>query len=591
MSSDSDRPALHLPTRYLAIVQDILRRYLPHAEVWAYGSRVNGDHYDASDLDLVVRQPDDLSRRQPDLDEIAAAFSDSDLPILVQIVDWARIPEAFREEIEAGYVVIRHADSAPAAPEDEDVGSHPNLLPNPVWELGSGSAISRAGTTRKKRAATDDWKTMTLEEAGVRLHDCLHKTPAEVQDGAYRYIAIPQMSRGRLDFSSARRISESDFLEWTLKANPQAHDVVLSRRCNPGETSYVSPGETFALGQNLVLLRADGSSVYPPFLRWLVRGPQWWEQIRTYLNVGAVFDSLKCRDVPQFEFHIPPLREQRAIAAVLGALDDKIEQNRRTAQALERLARAIFRAWFVDFEPVKAKAAGSTAFPSMPQPVFDALPTCFVDSDIGPVPEGLEAAALSSVSTLVSGGTPKRSEPAYWGGDVPWYSVKDAPSDGEIWVFDTSERITDDGLLNSAARMVPKGCTIISARGTVGKLAMAGSPMAFNQSCYGLLPGDDASFCHLYLLMQTAVANLKQRTHGSVFDTITRATFDGLLVAKPAGEIVSAFEAVVAPIFDLLLASLQESSKIADLRDYLLPKLLSGELRVKEAERVLETTP
>ncbi|MCF7978776.1 MAG: nucleotidyltransferase domain-containing protein [Chromatiaceae bacterium] len=116
MSSDSDRPALHLPARYLAIVQDILRRYLPHAEVWAYGSRVNGDHYDASDLDLVVRQPDDLTRRQPNLDEVAAAFSDSDLPILVQIVDWARIPEAFREEIEAGYVVLQRVDSSTLSP-------------------------------------------------------------------------------------------------------------------------------------------------------------------------------------------------------------------------------------------------------------------------------------------------------------------------------------------------------------------------------------------------------------------------------------------------------------------------------------------
>ena len=92
-----------------------------------------------------------------------------------------------------------------------------------------------------------------------------------------------------------------------------------------------------------------------------------------------------------------PLDEQRAIAGVLGALDDKIEQNRRTARALERLARAIFRAWFVDFEPVKAKAAGATAFPSMPQPVFDALPTRFVDSEIGPVPEGWEVSALDEL--------------------------------------------------------------------------------------------------------------------------------------------------------------------------------------------------
>ena len=120
MSSAPGRPALHLPARYLAIVQDILPRYLPHAEVWAYGSRVNGDHYDASDLDLVVRQPDDLTRPQPDLDEAAAAFSESDLPILVQIVDWARIPAAFREEIEAGYVVLQPPDGAPAAPTDDN---------------------------------------------------------------------------------------------------------------------------------------------------------------------------------------------------------------------------------------------------------------------------------------------------------------------------------------------------------------------------------------------------------------------------------------------------------------------------------------
>ena len=280
---------------------------------------------------------------------------------------------------------------------------------------------------------------------------------------------------------------------------------------------------------------------------------------------------------------VPEPDEQRAIAGVLGALDDKIEQNRRTARALERLARAIFRAWFVDFEPVKAKASGATSFPSISQAVFDSLPTRFVDSEIGPVPEGWEVKALSSVCTLVGGGTPKRSESAYWGGDVPWYSVKDAPSEGEIWVINTSERITDHGLANSAARIVPKGCTIISARGTVGKLAMAGTAMAFNQSCYGLLPGNGKSFGHLHLLLQAAVGQLQQRTHGSVFDTITRATFDGLMVAKPKGDVVSAFEVVVAPLLDVLLASLQETSKVAEMRDYLLPKLVSGNVRVEVA--------
>lgn len=107
MNHSTTALSLHLPPRYLRFVEEILRRHLPDAEVWAYGSRVNGDYYEASDLDLVVRQPDDLTRPQTALDEVAAAFSDSDLPILVQIVDWARIPESFREEIQAGYVVVQ----------------------------------------------------------------------------------------------------------------------------------------------------------------------------------------------------------------------------------------------------------------------------------------------------------------------------------------------------------------------------------------------------------------------------------------------------------------------------------------------------
>src|SRR5205823_10331746 len=129
----------------------------------------------------------------------------------------------------------------------------------------------------------------------------------------------------------------------TRKARPSANDVVLSRRCNPGETAFVPIGLEFALGQNLVLLRSNGHRVYPPFLRWLVRGPEWWEQIGKFLNVGAVFDSLRCADVPNIELRIPPLPEQRAIASILGALDDKIELNQRMNKTLEAIARALFK--------------------------------------------------------------------------------------------------------------------------------------------------------------------------------------------------------------------------------------------------------
>ena len=157
------------------------------------------------------------------------------------------------------------------------------------------------------------WPILSLREAGVSLIDCEHKTPPPAELG-YPYIAIPQVKQGRIDLADVRLISEKHFIDWTRKAKPEAHDVILSRRCNPGETAFVPPGLECALGQNLVLLRADGSKVTPEFLRWLVRGPEWWEQTGKFINVGAVFDSLRCADVPNFELSIPTLSEQRAIA-------------------------------------------------------------------------------------------------------------------------------------------------------------------------------------------------------------------------------------------------------------------------------------
>ena len=121
---------------------------------------------------------------------------------------------------------------------------------------------------------------------------------------------------------------------------------------------------------------------------------------------GSVQPNINARTIGAFEVPLPSISEQRAIARVLGALDDKIEQNRQTAEALERLARAVFRAWFVDFEPVKAKGVGAGSFPSMPQEVFDALPTSLVDSELGPVPVGWEVKAIRECVRLTMGQSP-----------------------------------------------------------------------------------------------------------------------------------------------------------------------------------------
>jgi len=202
-----------------------------------------------------------------------------------------------------------------------------------------------------------EWMDLSLREAGVRLLNCEHKTPPAAEEG-YPYIAIPQIKNGRIDLTDVRLISRGHYIAWTQKTKPQGWDVILSRRCNPGETAVVPPDLECALGQNSVLLRGDGDNVYPPFLRWLLRSPAWWDQVRTFINVGAVFESLKYADIPNFRLPIPPMPEQQAIACILGVLDDKIELNRRMNRTLEAMARALFKSWFVDFDPVRAKAAG-----------------------------------------------------------------------------------------------------------------------------------------------------------------------------------------------------------------------------------------
>ncbi len=431
-----------------------------------------------------------------------------------------------------------------------------------------------------------EWTTMTLRDAGVALIDCVHKTPAEVPDGPFRYVAIPQMQSGRIRLEQARRISADDFRAWTVKANPQPFDVVLSRRCNPGETAHVAGGEQFALGQNLVLLRSDGRHIYPPLLRWLVRGPAWWDQIQKNLNVGAVFDSLKCADVPNFELPVPPLAVQRAIAGVLGALDDKIEQNRRTSAALERLARAIFRAWFVDFEPVKAKAASRPSFPSMPQAVFDALPDRFVNAELGPVPEGWEVKPVGDVVALKGGGTPNTKNPEYWeGGTHYWATPKDMSRLSDPVLLDTERRITDAGVECISSGLLPKGTVLLSSRAPVGYLAIAVVPTAVNQGfiamvCDGPLPP-------VYVLnwAESSMSAIKGRASGTTFLEISKKNFRPIPVVVPSPSVVSAYRDISDPLFELLVATIRESAKLAELRDYLLPKLLSGAVRVRDVAR------
>jgi type I restriction enzyme, S subunit len=294
-------------------------------------------------------------------------------------------------------------------------------------------------------------------------------------------------------------------------------------------------------------------------------------------NSGSAQPSLNRNFIYPIPICVPEPDEQKAIAHILGTLDDKIELNRRMNATLEAMARAIFQNWFVDFDPVRAKLDGRK--PAGLDATTAALfPAHFQESSLGHIPQGWEVCPLADKIELLSGGTPKTGEPDYWDGDIPWFSVKDAPTETDVWVIHTEKRVTELGISNSAAQVFPEKTTIITARGTVGKLALTGTPMAMNQSCYGVRGITGYGNYFTYYSLRAATAQLQQHTHGTVFDTITRQTFETLNCIFPPPKLTAAFDLAVEPLLEQIRANLQQSRTLATLRDALLPKLLSGEL-------------
>lgn len=331
----------------------------------------------------------------------------------------------------------------------------------------------------------------------------------------------------------------------------------------------------------------------PELSRWIalvLRSPDAQYQLGVAANT-TVQTTINLKDLRQLRVPFPEESERCAIAHILGTLDDKIELNRKQNETLEAMARTLFKAWFVDFEPVRAKLEGrwrrGQSLPGLPAHLYDFFPDRLVDSELGEIPQGWAIGNFSSAVEIIGGGTPKTSVSEYWGGDIPWFSVVDTPASSDVFVVQTEKSITRFGLNESSARMIAKGTTIISARGTVGNLAIAGRDMTFNQSCYAFRGKKGSGDYFVFLSAQCMVEQLKAMAHGSVFSTITRQTFDAVRCMLPPEQVLKQFERSAASLFDAIFGNVNESCSLARLRDTLLPKLISGELRIPEAERIL----
>jgi type I restriction enzyme S subunit len=429
-----------------------------------------------------------------------------------------------------------------------------------------------------------EWSSLPLESALEVLIDYRGKSPPKSEEGV-PVISAKVVKGGRVLYPIEQTIDPEYYPVWMTRGLPKVGDVVMTTEGPMGEVAQLNAQTAkYALGQRIVCMRGRKGVLDNTFLKFLLISPTQQAILHSFAT-GTTVAGISQKSLRSIPLVLPPYGDQVVIGRLLGGLDDKIELNRRMNETLEAMARATFKDWFVDFGPTRAKAEGRAAY--LAPDIWSIFPACLDEEG---KPEGWEAKPLSAFFSIIGGGTPKTAVDDYWNGDIPWFSVADTPQNGSLFVFDTEKSITKRGLDESSVCLVPAGTTIISARGTVGNLAIAARDMTFNQSCYALrgsgVPGD----CFVFLAAQQMVTKLQAMAHGSVFSTITRSTFEAISLDRPSDVVLHSFEAVAKPIFAKIKANVDETRILAQTRDLLLPKLMSGEIRVRDAKTGLGAT-
>lgn len=334
-------------------------------------------------------------------------------------------------------------------------------------------------------------------------------------------------------------------------ATPMKPILTIGRSGNVGKPYFYEE----AWAHNTTLYVDDFKGNDPKFLYYLC-------QTMPFANFGggSAVPTLNRNHIHPLETKIPVnVEDQRRIASILSSLDRKIELNNKINADLEEMAQAIFKNWFVDFEPFKDGK--------------------FVDSELGMIPEGWKVGRLTDVIKLMPGGTPKTSEPLYWdNGTIPFFSPKDVNG---VYCFATEKHITEAGLNKCSSNLYPKDTIFITCRGTVGKVCLAACDMAMNQSNYAIKAIDGYSQYYIFFLVKSVVEKLIKKSNGAVFSAITSKDFDEEILI-PSQNAVEDFTNVIDGFFRRIFTIGTENSRLSTLRDTLLPRLMSGELEVPE---------
>ena len=380
-------------------------------------------------------------------------------------------------------------------------------------------------------------------------------------------------------------LSDSEKQRFTLSKG----DLIFARRSlvaeGAGKCSVVLDiDELTTFESSIIRARPDPAKADPLYLYYFFSsslGFHRLDTIRRHVAVAGITGS----DLAQLEIPVPPLPEQRAIAHILGTLDDKIELNRRMNEALEAMARALFKSWFVDFDPVRAKAKGRD--PGLPKPVANLFPDSFDDSELGEIPKGWGVWHVADIGNVICGKTPSTQVSEYYGHDVPFITIPDMH--GKIFATMTQKQLSRSGIASQQKKTLSVGAICVSCIATPGLVVITSEEAQTNQQINTVVPArSDETYLWYWSLRNLGDEIRAGGSGGSVLTNLSTGRFAELRVLAPPARLRSCYHLLVAPLFNRILANETESRTLAALRDTLLPKLISAALRVKKNDHSLQ---
>lgn len=398
---------------------------------------------------------------------------------------------------------------------------------------------------------------MTLNDICEFIVDCPHST-AKDEGAGYPLIRTPNVGRGRLLLTDVHRVSEAVYKIRNLRATPQDDDLIMAREAPAGNVSIIKNGEKVCLGQRTVLLRPDKAKVCPDFLVYYLLAPQQQYSLLGTAN-GATVAHVNIPVIKNLPVSMPSLEVQRKVAGILSAYDSLIETNQCQIKLLEEAAQRLYREWFVDLR-----------FPGHEDvPVVDG------------VPEGWQKKTMADVCQTIGGGTPSTTKKEYYeGGTIRWVTPTDLTKTGSWILLDTEKKITQEGLNNSSAKMVPPNTILMTSRASIGYIAICEQEVCTNQGFISCVPYNEQMRYYLMFNVLSRVEEIKSKATGSTFLEISKRTFREMIILEPADDYLVLFNRAIIPVIEQIKARRKQIEALTLARDRLLPKLMSGEIAV-----------